>query len=294
MKIRYCGPVKGRRELLCVGDEARVSRLHTHNKYDGMVERLSPVSDIESRFVVHFGGNFDLSFYSSRVSYHLFKFLSLSLAKCLYPENIVNAPETRFFRRNGKLFAATYSDFVPDETGVIPRRAETMSKFYASPDDLRDAVRSVSDAKEHSLNPKLGAVVANLHSAGLYPPHPEANYHLTAGRTVFFEISEIELPTVYQRIISLDDKFSEAHRIFAMICAVVAKCLDILPTQDLHGLTTIFDSVSHRVDISYCFKSVGDFRWLFRNSARHTCDQLPDFLNGIDRRVVDTLFETPK
>jgi len=352
VRIRYCSPVRARRELICNGDEAKISKIHASNKYpetrmlsqsihnqrgrtnatnrknlvgcvyDGMVERLSQVRDNpkgEVEFRVEFaltpqGPAPMLSFTPSEVAYHLLKFLSLRLARCFYPENIVNAPEIRFFRMNGKLFAATYSDFVPDETGVIQRREVAASRFYASPTDIRNAVLIASDENEHSLNPMLQGAVTNIHSVGLTLARPEANYHLTDGRTVFFEIDGIYLPRAYQSIINLDDKLSEQHWLFAMICAVIVKeyanrvwnshkddsffkPFNGLRNQSLSRLATFFDLVFHTHTLGGLFDSPSDLGWTTATnygSYNSSSSSICGFSKAIDREINDIFFETPK
>src|SRR5208283_4720305 len=50
MLVKYAQPVKGKRELMCKTDEARVSRIWTDSSpYNGMVERLQTVKEYHPR-----------------------------------------------------------------------------------------------------------------------------------------------------------------------------------------------------------------------------------------------------
>src|SRR5208283_4429444 len=140
----------------------------------------------------HTGTGFD----SSDTFYHLYKFLTLVIAKSVFPENFCDARELRFFRRRGKIHSATYSKFVDDEPNVIERRRQAMQGFYRAlgeSDDAAARFRDVTDRLERELNPDLADIEAKALAAGITTAHPECNYHVSHGSTVFFETRAIDI-----------------------------------------------------------------------------------------------------
>ncbi len=94
----------------------------------------------------------------------------------------------------GWLAAAMYSDFVPDETGVIARREEFSRRFYSSDDYAeRKAIQLESNAAEHASNPALANFARVMELSGISVPHPEANYHVAGEKTVFFEVLGVDV-----------------------------------------------------------------------------------------------------
>jgi len=203
--IKYAPPVKGKRKLLCRTDEATVSRIRApFSSYDGMVERIQPVSTPEKdkvkgiMFNLRFGsGDLGVNYGPVDIMYHLMKFLSLRAAKSTFPENIVNVVELRIFRRHGAVQTAMYSDFVSDDNGVIARRKEAMRRFYVntSPKEKLQIITS-ADRCERKMNPSLGPLALKIQRTGYSLSHPEANYHVSDGATVFFEIDGVGIHKV--------------------------------------------------------------------------------------------------
>lgn len=204
--IRKTPPVKGERERICRTGEATISRIHVPGMpYDGMVERLQKIPKGGKRRVGHFACG--LAFPASSTSgylmndanahYHILKFLALGAARLLFPRNLVNAPELRVFERRGSRYAATYSDFVPDESGVIERLGAARRRFYGAGAGRRDEVGREVDAEERRRNPQLEPLIEKIEMKGTFLlAHPEANYHLAYGNTVFFEVQGINVAEV--------------------------------------------------------------------------------------------------
>ena len=129
MSIKFAPRVIAKRELICKTDEAVVSRLFTNNRYNGMVERLQkiPGSDLQL-FWLHCSDNRKYSIASSQKIYQVMKFQALRLARSLFPDNFVNLHAMHISKRADSF--ATYSDYVPDDNGVIERQSQRRIKFY--------------------------------------------------------------------------------------------------------------------------------------------------------------------
>ncbi len=198
--IHRSRPVKGDKERLCESDEARVSLLRSPKKYAGMVERLQEPGPSRQPMEMSFSltltrnpseGTYDIppAFPAS----FILRFLAMRLARSIHPDNFINPREMRISAGKGGILAAMYSDFVPDETGVIGRRTEFSRMFYSV--DTREEqmrVRKVADHAEHASNPALENCLRMMELSGIYIPHPEANYHVADGKTVFFEVTGID------------------------------------------------------------------------------------------------------
>lgn len=197
--IRRLSPVGGRKEPLCQGDEARVSRVLS-SRYAGMVERLQGVSCPKTpghNFTL-MAGNVQLGICDAGSRrYHIQKFLSMVFAGAILPENFANYRELRVGARSGRWSAATYSDFVPDDTRVRARRQENSRRYNeilrsAGPRKATDFCISCNLA-ERRMNPELSRLAKTASAAGMGMAHPEANYHVCGGRTVFFEVDRLDL-----------------------------------------------------------------------------------------------------
>jgi hypothetical protein len=264
--VMYAQPVKGKRELMCKTDEARVSRIRVpFSKYDGMVERLQAVApftpDKDQRFGIFHRRTpvvgFDepvLEIGSHMLAYHVLKFLALSVGKALNSRNFVNARELRVFRGNEGLYTAMYSDFVSDDNGVIGRRAKAMREYYGSEPKKSAKILKEADRLEHELNPRLSKCAKDVQVfAGVRIPHPESNYHLSGGETVFFEVCGIDIhraATVAsevgqfqgsQEFLDIQHAMEAVSAIYAIVARMVAKrvCHDVSPPESLP------DSVRH-------------------------------------------------
>lgn len=210
MKIRCAKPIRGKRKLLCKTDEARISRVFTKDGRE-LVERLQHFPESAGSTPTVF--NLQLSeiyidhFSQKYSTYHLMKALALETAHSIFPENFLHLHEVRFFSEASQRYAASYSDFIPDETGVIARRRKIMKSYYQTKDKTaRIAIKKRFDRAEHLITPGLEPVIRRAQAAGIAVPHPEANYHLSEGRIVFFEVDTIDLPaTVAFARLSDDD-----------------------------------------------------------------------------------------
>ncbi|MFH1394397.1 MAG: hypothetical protein ABIH29_05975 [Candidatus Micrarchaeota archaeon] len=238
MRIRVAKPPKGKREPICEGDEARVSRITT-GKFKGLVERLQPfrpeLSPMQKRhlafcdgqeqelivpgFPFSVMGEEDTVFYSTKVSYHVLKALAGRCAFSMFPENFVNTHELRFFQNNDGLQAATYSDFVPDDTGVIARIKAVKERYYAAMRDnnmdASERIKAELDEAELVGNPKIAVIRNQMEELGIFPSHPEANYHLNGGKTVFFEINSIDARKLFISLATDPKRYEEQMGDFA-------------------------------------------------------------------------------
>lgn len=212
--IRFEEPVRARRRTICRSDEALVSRLSCKpgpekgreqrlssardgelEDYHGMVERLQGPPGRLRVMEFHFGaaGEAGFDFFSDFRTYSILKFMALQLGSIVFPDNFVRVHELRIFEKGGKEHYATYSDYIRDENGAGRRTGEARKLFDASPDrEMAECIRMRADAEEHRRTPGLAAAVEKLREAGIIVPHPEANYHISGGNIVFFEVSSIE------------------------------------------------------------------------------------------------------
>lgn len=198
MLISLQNPPKGRRIQICRADEAVVRRIISLDKYNGMCERIQKVSALPFHFLIvrtdDFEGTASIRISPMEAVYHLLKFLSARFARAMFPDNFVNMHELRFFRKRDGLYAATYSDFVPDETGVIKRRHAAMQRFYqAKTKNESDEVIRKTDSQERISNPAIVELAECIGRVGIGIPHPEANYHVSDGKTVFFEVCSLHM-----------------------------------------------------------------------------------------------------
>ncbi len=230
-RIILAPPIRGRRESICKSDEAKVSRMIRPEKYAGMVERLqvgddSPFSK-SMRFVIHptpDGTNL-YPVYPENPANPILRFLSLRFARSLFPDNFVDMHELRISTKaGGKLASAMYSDYVPDETGVIPRRAEFFRLFYGTKDSWRqEQIRQDATRTEHESCATLTEVSRMMGLSGIIVPHPEANYHVSDGKVVFFEVLGIDLPKAFAAVDGLAPGIGEPIVLLSMIYGVMLR-----------------------------------------------------------------------
>lgn len=200
MLIRYAQPIRGRRELICKGDEASVSRVWGPER-NGLVERVQSVETKHSDITFTFNEPKLWSVGQQHLAYHLIKFLAGRLARKLFPENFVRLKQMRIFESEGRLAVATYSDFVPDENGVIARRERAKERFEIVK-DLKKAeeIKKESDGIENLIAPQIEGLAQKFHEVGLCLAHPQANYHITDQNIVFFEITGLDPELLRHRI----------------------------------------------------------------------------------------------
>ncbi|MEW6721960.1 MAG: hypothetical protein AB1324_01725 [Candidatus Micrarchaeota archaeon] len=226
MRVLCKPPSGGKRERLCSSDEAEVS-LMLSGRMKGMVERLqAPGRDAEREGTFSIsdfgGGDFVFMTGPSRADYHVLKALSLCLAGELFPGGFVDIAELRLSGRGGGIASASYSSLVPDESGVIGRRREAMERFYAAEGrEAREDILFDADFEERRRNPMLRPLAGKAWIAGLRVPHPEANYHVSGGRTVFFEVDAIDMRRALAAAARSPE--SDATGYLAQIYAVVIK-----------------------------------------------------------------------
>jgi len=254
MRVCYGEPPAGRRQLLCKGEEATVRRIIS-GKYEGLVERVQPVSAAppghEFSLVSSYHGNYLWGKGNPVVAhnvgahvgiYHLLKSMALGYANAVMPENFVAPREVRFFRKTNGWVSAAYSDYVPDGTRVIKRRKAAMLRFHRAIKEYRGGpagketakefdrragreplmIRDKSDAMERKLNPQLSSLAKRAYKSGILVPHPEANYHLSKGRTVFFEITALGIPRALSAT-SGSERSADAVRWLSTIYSVFLK-----------------------------------------------------------------------
>jgi len=220
MPILLKPPVAGERSPIGKGDEAVITRVFKSKEkgYEGIVERRQELPGEHGhgcggmRFFLSLSGKpdarMDFLFCRNLLPCHVQRYLGTRLAGTLYPDNFVNYHELRLSREESGIIAATYSDFVPDETGVGERwqqlreRVHKMMEYVCTPETIREwamaeeeKARQVRKAekREQRLNPALLKTEAMLRKGGVYAAHPQANYHLHAGNTVFMETGGIDL-----------------------------------------------------------------------------------------------------
>ncbi|MEW6723081.1 MAG: hypothetical protein AB1324_07495 [Candidatus Micrarchaeota archaeon] len=226
-RISLAAPVRGRRERICRGEEAEISRMLGPKKYAGMVERLQVHAPHSYDMTFDISYARDSSFQPPRVSSgnpanHILRFLALRFARALYPENFVNARELRLSRKSGSLVSAMYSDYVPDEGGATGRRTEFLHRFHSEDDrDGQDRVRAEADALEHAANPMLRRDMRVMEVSGIIIPHPEANYHLSGGNTVFVEVLGIDVRRAFAVVSELSQRPEEPLALLSLMCAVM-------------------------------------------------------------------------
>jgi hypothetical protein len=203
MTIVCAPPIEGvKKTLICKGDEARVSKFHTSKgvmveRYQDFSRDVPPVSFFLSRLM--FDGAECKDFFSPvDRRYFLIKYQALRLARMLFPDNFVKASSLHVQDKS----CAMYSEFVPDENGAKERIRQAMKRYYSTA-DTKKRLRIIEETnrKEQELNPELESLVKDIEATGISLAHPEANYHISGGKTVFFEVSGIYyhrlLPHIY-------------------------------------------------------------------------------------------------
>ncbi len=249
MLVKYAPPAQGSRSSMrtCETFEARIRMVQDPSSpYNGMVERLQPVAkgsgDLD--FEIRVARLYHLAGPSSSFC-HVARFLALRAANALFPGNIVDARELRMFRESGVLHAATYSPFVSDDNGVIERRGAAMREFYATEfSDSMAKLRFVEakDTIERELNPELRFLPRRMKDAGIEPSHPEMNYHLSKGATVFFEIDGIDLGKAATAALDADADDQNGKPAMEAVAAIYALLVHLearqrIRTQAWYGQT---------------------------------------------------------
>ncbi len=206
MSIVLGRPIRAKKQLICRGDEAKVSRI-LGGRYKGMVERLqdsskSRLEDGTPTQLFHItvgedNPSLENQSYTPNTSilYPVFQFLSLRAAGLMFPGNFVTPRFLRLSSEGGRVISAMYSDFVPDDSGRVQRTNDYRRRFY---DDDEHATwgekrlfRLVADDEERKLCPTLLPLVETVEDAGITLAHPEANYQVSGGKIVFFEVQSI-------------------------------------------------------------------------------------------------------
>ncbi|MDO8553530.1 MAG: hypothetical protein Q7S22_01880 [Candidatus Micrarchaeota archaeon] len=227
MRIHCAPPVKTDKTQFFRGDEATVSRITGKGRYNGMVERLQDMNPyVESRFKAKDGKGLPiLPVYSRDNEYHLLKFLAGLLTKRLFPDNFLSLRELRFFEEKGKFpVAVTYSDFVVDDTDAMKRATETSRLWYGADNDrTKLQIRSRADAYEHLLNPELSRLSDQFLAVGLDLAHPECNYHIAGGKTIFFEVEGLNLVITLKHLLTAFPGDFEALCYFAALYSIILK-----------------------------------------------------------------------
>jgi len=218
MTIIVRRPVEGKRQSITEGDEAKISRIIStpERRYQGMVERIQEINERDTgqpaRLFLSLRGTkkalMEFQYYPCQLEMHMLRHIATRLAKILYPKNFINYRELRFFNDGDATFAANYSDFVSDENGAL-KRVEDLRKR------IRGTVRNESakhmilgqiyamtamsrmiatgNKAEDRRNPELIEVSDAMMKEGIHVAHPQLNYHVSNGRTVFMEVGGVDL-----------------------------------------------------------------------------------------------------
>lgn len=196
MRIVCKGPVRAPREPLALreidADEATVHRILPPpkprvSKYAGLIERWQRVEEqTGQRFWL------DEQIYGqSQPAYHVLRFLALGLARTMFPDNFVEALELRLFVQQEIQWSVMYSKYVHDERGSQARRRAHRRQYENTEGEERSVARRVADGIERGLTPDLVSLAGRMRKEGIVVAHPEANYHVSGGRIVFFEVQEV-------------------------------------------------------------------------------------------------------
>lgn len=227
MAILFKEAVKGKREPIFTGDQARVSRVWTGKKYDGLVERRSKGED----FLFTYNSIKDDDCYKrgniiaiDGGSSSVLKYISTKVAGAFFPGKFVNYREIRI----GTNHTNIYSDFVEDTTGTAKRKREAMERYYKEKDcEIRDKIRDDADEKEHELAPRLKTQIQKAESAGIRMKHPEANYQIdSSGNIVFFEVDGIEIINALDY--AYEQNCERGIQMLALLGAVMTKKLAMI------------------------------------------------------------------
>jgi len=208
MRIHYARPARGKRQFICKGDEARVSRMHS-GEFKDLAERTqkTPLHPVSSNLAPVFFSieEYDLrrkptikgGFVPREPAYHVLKILANELARELFPEHFARQHELRIFRKKDFCLYASYSDFVPDESRTAQRKIAGRKRFYEAlrgkGDKQSHEIRDELDTAERERIPGFAELVEKLRRAGIVIMHPEVNYHLHEGRPVFFDVDGLVL-----------------------------------------------------------------------------------------------------
>jgi hypothetical protein len=237
MTITLAPPIKAKKEPICRGDEATVSRIMS-GRYKGMVERLQDSSkccfpdgmpfqmlqvavgpESESLLDIH-------SVPNTSIMYPVFQFLSLRAAGLLFPGNFVFPRHLRLSVSPSGITSEMYSDFVSDDSGRILRTEGYRQLFYGPDCSSRAeklAVLMEADEAERNLCPALVPLVEAVQGAGITPAHPEANYQLSRGNIVLFEIQKLDLVAAVDYISEKTADNPPARELLALIHMVALK-----------------------------------------------------------------------
>ncbi|MFA5930440.1 MAG: hypothetical protein WC861_06170 [Candidatus Micrarchaeia archaeon] len=223
MNVHYYRlPHKASKKKIHKGEEATASRISCANPFfNGLVERKER---LERPHVLFDKCLRSQSFHIKSLYVHadsdtangqIMKYRTLRLAHALFPENFPRARALRFSKRDGRQYGSMYSDFVPDETGCIPRKEKYLKECYkldseTSPDAKGIAFDSLRTKKrefnqdERMRCPQISTAENAVKEAGILITHPEANYHVVGGKPVFFEPenSDFELAMAHARTLN--------------------------------------------------------------------------------------------
>lgn len=226
MSIVLGRPIRAKKQLICTGDEAKVSRIMS-GRHKGMVERLQkhgPDATHSFHLRLKHGASSGSGHtpYNADFDYPIFKYLSLLLANRLFPDNFVCPHELRL-SKDAHLQSAMYSPHVPDEGGKIPRLEESRARYYSS--KARSSIKDEYDESERSQHPEIGLLADKISRAGITIAHPEANYHLSGGSIVFFETAGLDISKALEYV---SENHEPAKNLLALTHLVALKSFALL------------------------------------------------------------------
>jgi hypothetical protein len=164
---------------------------------------------------------------NTSIMYPVIQFLSLRVAGLFFPENFIKPEHLHLSADGSRIISAMYSDFVSDDSGRTKRSEHYRRMFYdkskCTTREERNVVRMMGDTREQELCPGLAPLTENVEKAGISLAHPEANYQVSDGHIVFFEIRELDLVAAANYIAeNLEDK-SSARQMLALTHLVTIK-----------------------------------------------------------------------
>ncbi len=213
LRVKPALPID-RKEHIFTGEEAVVSRVWSKKLpwLDGLVERKQEmrnpvqrgVGPGHDRALVGFcgNGNWVHTLEDKQEEYSYFVFASINFANSLFPENIINPRHFRVIAEGELKKFAIYSGYVRDETDVLERKRKAMELYYTSGMDC-NTIRNTADRIENKLNQECERLGGEISNAGPGILHPELNYQVQDGKTIFFEVEGIRMNAAVESVVSM-------------------------------------------------------------------------------------------
>ncbi|MEM4554589.1 MAG: hypothetical protein QXT25_01945 [Candidatus Anstonellaceae archaeon] len=221
-----------KKKHIFTGDEAKVSKVTLSRPFFGknvLVERKMEINKNQNPvlspkvFFFYESGNLPRTVaLSNSIHGQLLHYYSLKLAAALFESNFPKMRAVRFSCKGSRIFSSIYSDFVPDENAVIPRKAKAMKKYYSLDESRRQQFKLMHEANEIKLCNKLLPSLVEISNAGFVLSYPLTNYHFAKGNCVFFEVDGIILDKL---ILHLDLLPQTSLQVKRRACAYLALVL---------------------------------------------------------------------